>query len=139
MVRLGKSDHEDKIDLYIRNRIKEARAQRGVSQLDIARVLYKTGSAVSDIERGRVEISARELSLIADYLEKPISYFYPAPVRGADASSLDPDEQELIHFYRQIGDNAAVRKLALQQVKNFADTVIQTDLEAITREAAKTE
>jgi len=136
---LGKSDHEDKINLYIRNRIKEARAQRDVSQLEIARVLEKTGSAVSDIERGRVQVSASDLSLIADRLEKPISYFYPAPVRGADPSDLSPDEQELIHFYRQIGDNAAMRKLALQQVKTLADTAIQADLETITHDATNTE
>ena len=136
---LGKSDQEDKINLYIRNRIKEARAQRDESQLDIARILSKTGSVVSDIERGRVQVSASDLSLIANYLEKPISYFYPALVRGADPSALDPDELELIHFYRQIGHNAAMRKLALQQVKNLADTAVQADREAITDEATSTE
>jgi len=135
MVILRRSEREDKINRYIRNRVKEARIQREASQVDIAQVLEKTGSAVSDIERGRVQVSASDLSLIAAYLEKPISYFYPPPNRGAEQSDLSSEEQELVHFYRQIGSNAAMQKLAVQQIENLADAAIQADLETLARQA----
>jgi transcriptional regulator with XRE-family HTH domain len=57
-------------------RVKEARRNRDMTQQDLAKPLGKTASAVSDMERGKVQVSASELSIIADTLNTPIEYFY---------------------------------------------------------------
>ena len=42
----------------------------------MANLLGKTSSSISDLERGKVQVSASELSKIANYLNVPISSFY---------------------------------------------------------------
>ena len=57
-------------------KIKEARLKRNMTQQDLASVLGKTASAISDMERGKVQVSASDLSTIADLLHTPIEFFY---------------------------------------------------------------
>jgi len=125
---LIKRTYEDRINRHIRERIKEARTQRGMSQEDIARYLEKSRVAISDLERGRAQINASDLASIAAFLEKPITYFFPAVVVGADASGLTPKEKELIHFFRQLG-HEALENVALNQVRTLADEAAKTFFE----------
>lgn len=60
----------------IARRIKQARLERGFTQKDLAKFLNKTPSNISDIERCRVQVSAVELHIIAQALNKPIEFFY---------------------------------------------------------------
>ena len=61
----------------IGKKIAEAREQRGLTQKDLADFLeLKSPQAVSEIERGKVNIAAADLYKLADYLTKPIAYFY---------------------------------------------------------------
>lgn len=70
--------HQDDIaNRYIRERIRQARLESNETQVDLVKVLEKTRVAVSDLERGRVSVSAADLSLIAAYYEKPISFLSP--------------------------------------------------------------
>ena len=126
MFRGKKKEQEDPITYYVRNRIREARAQSGMSQADLAKFVYKSGSAVSDIERGRVQVSVNDLALIAAAVEKPASFFFPPNVRGAEQGTLEPDEQELVQHYRQLGNNTALKKLARRRVKELADLEFET-------------
>jgi transcriptional regulator with XRE-family HTH domain len=57
-------------------RIKEVRQNRNMTQQDLATRLGKTAAAISDMERGKVQISASDLSIIADLLNTPIEFFY---------------------------------------------------------------
>ena len=57
-------------------RIKEARQKRNMTQQDLANQLGKTAAAISDMERGKVQVSASELSIIADLLNTPVEYFF---------------------------------------------------------------
>lgn len=57
-------------------RIKEARLIRKMTQQELATALNKTAAAVSDLERGRVQVTASDLSIIADFLSTPIEFFY---------------------------------------------------------------
>jgi transcriptional regulator with XRE-family HTH domain len=63
---------------FIRQRVRSAREQNELSQDELARVIEKTNTTISDIERGKVGISTVDLALIAQHLGKPISYFFPA-------------------------------------------------------------
>ena len=57
-------------------RIKEYRIKAGKTQLDLANELGKTSASISDLERGKVQVSASELSKIADYFNIPVNNFY---------------------------------------------------------------
>ncbi len=50
--------------------------KRKNSQEDLAKALQKSRVSISDIERGRVEISAADLGWIAAHYDKPISFFF---------------------------------------------------------------
>ncbi len=72
------------IDLsgYIRDRLKQAREDVGLSQYELAERFGSTQSSISGIERGRVEVSAADLARLAGILGKPITYFYRASRRA---------------------------------------------------------
>lgn len=60
----------------IAKKVKETRKMRGLTQSDVAKVLNKTSATVSDIERGKIQISASDLFKIANVLNKPIEFFF---------------------------------------------------------------
>jgi len=74
-------------------RVREARKHNNLTQKDIANHLGRTAASISELERGRVQISATDLKKIADFLLKPIEYFY-----GEDYSG--PEVQDLIYIVR---------------------------------------
>lgn len=122
---------ESKYKQFIRERIKEAREKRGMSQAELGAAIHSTQAQISYIESGRSDtIDATDLIGIAYTLEMPITYFYPpnTAIQGADATKLTDAEKELIHFFRQIG-NPTMENLALRQLKELADAAIETDLE----------
>lgn len=57
-------------------KIKEYRKRSGKTQQDLADLLGKTSASISDLERGKVQVSASELSQIADFLNVPINSFF---------------------------------------------------------------
>jgi len=60
----------------IAKKVKETRKMRGLTQSDIANVLDKTPATVSDMERGKIQISASDLFKIANALNRPVEYFF---------------------------------------------------------------
>ena len=62
-------------DLIVK-RVKEARLEKGFTQQDIANHLGKTSAAISDLERGKVQVTASDLYQISQLLKKPIEFFY---------------------------------------------------------------
>jgi transcriptional regulator with XRE-family HTH domain len=105
---------DDQANQYIRKKIREARNEAGDTQADLAKVLEKTRVAISDLERGRVAVNASDLSLIAAYYEKPISYFFH-PINKTTRSDLSPIEEELIMVFRQLPDTQ--RLISLEYIK----------------------
>jgi len=84
-------------------RIRDARKSRHLTQKDLANLLGRTAASISDLERGKVQVSAADLKMIADYLEKPIEYFYGEDFGGKDVEDLiallrmmDPDIREKV-------------------------------------------
>ena len=122
-------DSEDKTNRYIRERIREAREQRGKTQDELAKELERSRVAVSDMERGKAQVNASDLVIIASYLEKPIAYFYPPNMVGASAADLSAKEQELVWMFRQLGHDA-LENVALGQITTLAESANQSDLKA---------
>ncbi|MCD4671211.1 MAG: helix-turn-helix transcriptional regulator [Anaerolineaceae bacterium] len=64
------------INEEIANKIRLVRRERGMTQADIAAFLNKTAATVSDIERGKIQVSAADLFTIASVVNKPVEYFF---------------------------------------------------------------
>ena len=71
----------------IAQRIRAARLQRNLTQKDLGKVFNKTSAAISDIERGKTQITAADLIKFSEILSKPIEYFY-----GEDFSNSDIED-----------------------------------------------
>ncbi len=91
-------------------RIKETRIQRRLTQQDLADQLGKTASAISDLERGKVQVSASDLYQLAKYLNKPVEYFY-----GEDY--ISEDIEDLISIIRRM--DPEIRSLQIPLIKSI--------------------
>jgi transcriptional regulator with XRE-family HTH domain len=56
-------------------KLKQARKEAGLSQVEVAKKLGKSQSFVSKIESGERRIDIIELKIIAEIYNKPINYF----------------------------------------------------------------
>ncbi len=68
--------------------IKKARIERNKTQQDLADHLGKTAASISDLERGKVQVSASDLYKISLFLHKPIEYFFGEEYTGKEAQDL---------------------------------------------------
>jgi transcriptional regulator with XRE-family HTH domain len=84
--------------------ITQGRKERNISQKQLAVILKRTTSAISQLEKGKVKISASDLSLIADVLNKPIEYFYGENLGGEEI-------QDFIAVLRKIPDYQKAKTL----------------------------
>jgi transcriptional regulator with XRE-family HTH domain len=88
-------------EAFVRERIRRARKEKGLSQQAMGRLFQLTQATISDIERGRVQVTAGQLMRFAQILGKPITYFFPSGI-GGDTSSL---ESELIDSFRSLPES----------------------------------
>jgi transcriptional regulator with XRE-family HTH domain len=116
-----KEPNPNKFTITMGELIRKAREEANLSQDELAKLIYRRRATVSDMETGKVEISAGTILLLAAALEKPIAYFFPRiashqlPEQGEN-----PLEQEvLIHFRKIWSDH--LRELAIDLVKVMAD------------------
>lgn len=72
----------------IGKKIREAREQLGMTQKDLATHLKRTSAAISDLERGKVQVTAVHLHKLANVLKKPLEYFYDEDFGGKDMEDL---------------------------------------------------
>jgi transcriptional regulator with XRE-family HTH domain len=73
---------------YIGDRIRQARKDRNRTQSELADALGKTTGAISQLEQGNVQVAVVELARIADFLNKPIEYFFGEEYMGDDVQTL---------------------------------------------------
>jgi len=66
---------QEKINEYARQQLKKARKEAGVTQDELCLVIGKLRNNISDMERGRLEISFADMVLMAEKLGKPIEWF----------------------------------------------------------------
>jgi len=69
-------------------------------------MLKKKQTSISEIERGKLEITARTLLHLAINLEKPVSYFFPKWIHSiVQLEKLPPPEAELLTFAKKLSDD----------------------------------
>lgn len=100
---------------FIRSRIKQAREEMGLSQRDMAKLYGTSQSKISDLERGRVQITALQIIEFAKMLNKPISYFFPSDISKDTA----PLEAKLLDIFRKLPEDWKER--VLREVVKFAE------------------
>lgn len=82
------------------SKIRELRQKTGKSQEDLGKVLGVTHAAISDIERGKTDLTVTDLSKIANFFEVPVTEFlgaepdFPAFIQSRDAKDITPEEKK---------------------------------------------
>ncbi len=66
----------DQIDKFIGNKIHELRLALGLSRQQLGTKIDVTHQQLQKYEKGTNRVSAGRLAVIANYLDKPVSYFY---------------------------------------------------------------
>ncbi len=85
-------------EAFVRGRIRQGREDAGLSQRDMARLYGVSQSKISDIERGRVQVTATQLLEFSKLLGKPITYFFPS----STSHQLAELEAELLDVLRSL-------------------------------------
>jgi transcriptional regulator with XRE-family HTH domain len=84
-------------------RIRDAREERGLSQMQLSERIERRQAAISDMENGRMQPDATTLVVLAQVLEKPVTYFFPPPWGPRVArGDLSYDEQALLLEFRRL-------------------------------------
>ena len=97
--------------------IRKAREDAGLTQAQLAKKIHRKRLALSEMENGKVEISAQTIPLLASSLDKPISYFFPAyGQKEITSGQLSPEEQELLIHFRNIWPEH-LREVAINLIK----------------------
>jgi transcriptional regulator with XRE-family HTH domain len=71
-----KVEEIDQIDRFIGNRIHELRLALGLSRQQLGVKINVTHQQLQKYEKGTNRVSAGRLAVIANFLNKPVSYFY---------------------------------------------------------------
>lgn len=117
-------------------RIKEARQERKMTQQQLAELLGKTSAAISDMERAKVQVSASDLSTLAEALNKPIEFFYGEEIGDKEIQDMiailrkqPPGEQQksiettkMLLRMQQIGDIAnrnSEQQPTVEEIRDF--------------------
>ena len=101
------------------NRIKELRKEKGLSQAELAKVLFVNQTAVSQWERGATMPSPNMLNTLADYFHVTTDYLLgrpeaaaaeagqkekPVQMDGPIDDELSEDERTILELLRQVPD-----------------------------------
>jgi transcriptional regulator with XRE-family HTH domain len=114
------------VDIHVGKRIRMRRLLLGMNQETLAKALGLTFQQVQKYESGATRVSASRLSVIAETLHAPISYFFEDfPTTNVNVSAEDkvrrdrlelPETLALIHLYYTIPD-PTVRHRFLDMLK----------------------
>lgn len=99
------------LDLQIGRRIRERRWLLGLSQERLARRVGLKFQQIQKYETGGAKVSAGRLSVLAEALDVPISYFYDQAPPVAD--SLSRDAAEVARNFMTLPDDQQERLLDL--------------------------
>ncbi|MBI2600483.1 helix-turn-helix transcriptional regulator [Candidatus Daviesbacteria bacterium] len=85
-------------------KIRQLRIERGKSQEALGVALSRTHATISDIERGKTDVTVRDLYVIANFLDVPVTEFlsieernsvaHPSFVQSRDAKDITPKEKK---------------------------------------------
>ena len=103
--------------------IKEARLEQKMTQVELAQKAFFHQGSISDIEKGKRELSSSDLISFSFALNKPISYFFPVPYNEAFMQEhSDQLAHELLMVTRQMSQIEMKRLIAQARVlADFTD------------------
>uniref|UniRef100_A0AB74UNH7 Xre family transcriptional regulator n=1 Tax=Caulobacter phage BL57 TaxID=3348355 RepID=A0AB74UNH7_9VIRU len=111
------------VDLYVGQRLRNARKAAGHSQGDLAEALGITFQQIQKYERGANRISSSKLYEAAQFLKQPIAYFYP-PVD--DAAFLIDGRADIESAVAEVGADLILALAAIPAGKRrVVNTVIE--------------
>ncbi len=105
-------------------RIRKARLEEGLSQVELAEKAYFRQASISDIENGKREVSSSELLYFSYALNRPIIYFFPEfHQRHISEKELTPLLQELVETGKRLNNDDIKRIIAqAKALLNFNKT-----------------
>lgn len=131
----------------IARRIKEIRKEKNLTQNDIAQYLNKTAATVSDIERGKIQVSAADLYTLARALNKPIEYFYGEVYDSKEIDDLlaiirrqSPEQQQkIIQQTKMLLSLQSIQDKSITTGKELSNDEIMAAINAVLSYAAEIE
>ena len=99
-------------------RIRQARDNIGMSQRDFSEAVGKDQTAISEYETGKRKVSAVELSIFANVLQVPVSYFYEGDIQPDDLEHI------LLREFRAL-PNIEAKQHVLQMVRALSTLLKQ--------------
>lgn len=110
----------NKFTVQMGDNIRKARLEAGMSQSELAKYVYVSQAAISDMENGKREVSSTELLSLSNTLYKPVAYFFPEKyLREVDINKLSPHYQELIIQATRLSDDDLMK--IITQIKALAN------------------
>ncbi len=100
----------------IGTKVKRAREEAGLTQVELGDALGVSGNAVARIERGRNSLQLKHLLALPKILNKPIAWFLDLP----GVPGLTPDEEELLAAYRALAPGYP-RKYGLEILQGWVN------------------
>lgn len=105
--------------------IRIAREQRGLTQRQLAQRIKRRQATISDFERGMMQPDATTLVVLAEELQKPVTYFFPPPWRQrVTRGDLTYEEQAVLLEFRRLQSDE-YRKIAINQLAALAETELE--------------
>jgi transcriptional regulator with XRE-family HTH domain len=90
------------IDVFVGQRVREARKAQGMSQTALSQALELTFQQVQKYERGTNRVAASTLFSIAQILGRPVAWFF----EGLEDEPLESRAPDTVAFNRQVRDAA---------------------------------
>ena len=113
-----KEERMKNIDITtVGGRIKKLRMEKGLSQEELAEMLFLNAKNISAYENNRNEVPSAVLADLAKALDSSMDYIYTGIETVEDD---DPDIAEAIEMLKKIG-NKALLKMVVKNIKNAAE------------------
>lgn len=103
--------------------IRQAREDRGLSQVELSRIINRRPATISAIENGKSEIGILTLVLFAVVFEKPISYFFPPSLLKDIVVDIKSSfQQEILDLAKEI-EHGGDTKLTIEILNLLVDRI----------------
>jgi transcriptional regulator with XRE-family HTH domain len=113
----------DPVDIHVGRRLRQARLLAGKSQEELGDGVGVSFQAVQKYEQGENRLSASRLYRAAQFLDRPVSFFFDEIEGGAPSGqqvSFTRDEIDLVRHFRRIASEN-VRDRLVQVAKRVGE------------------